>query len=193
MVARPPASYFRRLHFQKPDLYLTLLSFGSFAHYDEGTYTSKGLTPDQAKELSNERGPAILSNEESALQLSYPALQNRDGWTPIVLITEIRLNPGRRRDFIGLIRDRLTLGFSRDSGAGRPNVEIFQTEANGDPDRLFLFQHLRKFADLDTVEPLWSTSPKSKQSGFEEAYARCVRSSFVTVMQFRNDLSAFSK
>lgn len=176
--------------FSKSNHYLTLLSFGSFAHYDGGTYTSKGLTPEQAKELNARRAPTISANEESGIQLKYPEVPKRDDWTSIVLITEIHVVPGGADAFVKLIREQ---AIPPGSGNGRAQVEIYQTDANGDPDRLFLVQHLQKFADLDTADPLWSALPKTQRSAFDQAFGKCVRSSLVTVMQYRQDLSAFSQ
>ena len=50
------------------DLLFTLLRFSSFRHYDEGTYTSKGLTPEQAAELENRRGPMRTQHPHRAFR-----------------------------------------------------------------------------------------------------------------------------
>ena len=173
--------------FSQANRYLTLLSFGSFAHYDQGTYTSKGLTPEQARDLNSRRGPTISSNVESGILLRYPDKPGRDDASPIVLVTEIQVFPGKADGFVQLIKNQ---AIAARSARVRPKIEIYQTEANGDPDRLLMLQHLAKFADLDTANPLWSTLPKDRRAAFDNAFARDVRSSYVTIIRYRQDLSA---
>jgi hypothetical protein len=98
--------------------------------------------------------------------------------------------PGKTERFLRLIRE-VAVPAARKKGAGA--IEIYQTEANGDPDRIFLLQHLKTFADIDTANPLWSAIPNAQRAAFDEVFASCVRSSFVTVMRYRQDLSAFAK
>ena len=176
--------------FSPADRYLTLLSFGTFAHYDQGTYTSKGLTPEQAKELASRRGPTIAANQESGIQLRSSTGSGPDEQRPIVLITEIHALPGKADSLVKLIRQQEMRSVR---GKDSAQVEIYQTEANGDPDRLFVLQHLARFVDLDSALPLSSAAPIAQREQFNEAVARYVRSSYVTVMRYRPDLSSFAR
>jgi hypothetical protein len=170
--------------------YLTLLSFGSFAHYDEGTYTSKGLTHEQAKELSSRRTPTIVSNEESAIELKLTSGEKRSGFTPIVLLTEVHLAAGRTAAFVKLLHDAEA---QASRGEGVVDFEVYQTVAGGDTDRVFILQHLHRFAELDVSDPIRSAIPLAKRGLFDNAFAKCVLSTSVTVMRYRIDLSAVTE
>ena len=175
--------------FSSGNHYLTLLSFGSFAHYDEGTYTSKGLTPEQAEELSRRRTPTIASNEESAIELKLAAGDKRSSFTAIVLLTEVHLAAGRTTAFVNLLDDAKAPA-SRGEVA---DFEVYQTVAGGDTNRVFILQHLRRFAELDVSDPIRSAIPPAKRGLFDNAFSKCVISTSVTVMRYRTDLSAFNK
>jgi hypothetical protein len=93
----PACLVFSTATFGKSGLYWTLLPFSSFIHYDQGKYTDKGLTPEQAKELSARRVPTIESNHESAIALqvdSSLAPTGSDADYPLNLVTEYQLKPG---------------------------------------------------------------------------------------------------
>jgi hypothetical protein len=167
--------------FSPGNRYLTLLAFGSFAHYDEGTYTSKGLTQEQAKELSSRRTPTVAANVESALEPRLSMGEQSSGVPPLVLITEVHLAPGRSAAFVKLLQA------SRGKGV---DFEMYQTVAGGDPDRLFLLQHLHRFAELDVADPIRAAIPAAKRERFDSVWARCVLSRSITVMRYRSDLSA---
>ena len=73
----PACLVFSTATFGQSGLYFTLLPFDSFVHYDQGKYTDRGLTPDEAKAFSARRLPPIASNHESAIALHrdlYPCL-----------------------------------------------------------------------------------------------------------------------
>jgi hypothetical protein len=171
--------------FSPGNRYLTLLSFGSFSHYDEGTYTSKGLTPEQAKELSSRRGPTIASNEESAIELELASGEKRSGFTAIVLLTEVHLAAGRTAAFVKLLHDAETQA----SGGEVADFEVYQTVAGGDTNRVFILRHLHRFAELDVSDPIRAAIPPAKRALFDDAFAKCVLSTSVTVMRYRTDLS----
>jgi hypothetical protein len=172
--------------FSPGNRYLTLLAFGSFAHYDEGTYTSKGLTPEQAKELSSRRSPTVAANVESAIEQRLSAEAGSSSPTPLVLLTEVHLAPGRGAAFLKLLQEFAGKA-SRSEGV---DFEMYQTVAGGDPDRVFLLQHLHRFAELDVAEPIRSAIPPAERERFDDVFAKCVLSSSVTVMRSRTDLSA---
>jgi hypothetical protein len=184
----PSCLVFSPTTFSPGDRYLTLLAFGSFAHYDEGTYTSKGLTPEQAKELNSRRTPTVASNEESAIELKLSSGDGRGGPTPLVKLTEVHLAPGRTAAFVKLLHEA-GMQASREA----MDFEMYETVAGGDTDRVFLLQHLDRFAELDDSDPIRSAIPAAKRGLFDNVFAKCVLSTSVTVMRDRPDLSAITK
>jgi hypothetical protein len=172
--------------FSPGNRYLTLLAFGSFAHYDEGTYTSKGLTPEQAKELSGRRTPTVAANVESAIERRVSAEDGSSGGAPLVRFTELHLAPGRGAAFVKLLQE-LAGKASRGEGV---DFEMYQTVAGGDPDRVFVVQQLHRFAELDVSDPIRTAVPAAQRERFDDVWARCVLSRSVTVMRYRSDLSA---
>ena len=167
-------------------LYLTLLAFGSFAHYDEGTYTSKGLTPEEARDLSSRRAPAIAQNQESAIELQGSLSFIGQGSGVFVEITEIQLHAGALPVFSKLLEDLVLPAAHKANFAG---FEVYRTVAGGNPDRLFLIRRLRKFAELDVPDPLRNVMPESQQVEFDTGFSKCVAARSVHIMRLREDLS----
>lgn len=77
--------------------------------------------------------------------------------------------------------------------AVRRTLYVYQTAADGNPDRLFIIQHLHNFAELDAANPIRSVLPAGKRNIFDRAFANYVRSSYVTVMRYRQDLSTVAR
>ena len=75
-------------------LFFTLLRFSSFSHYDEGTYTSKGLAPEQAAELESRRGPTVAGNRESALTLHAEMSYTSSDPGNLVIFTDFAIRSG---------------------------------------------------------------------------------------------------
>jgi hypothetical protein len=172
--------------FSPPNRYLTLLSFGSFSHYDEGTYTSKGLTAEQARDLSSRRAPTIAANQESAIELQRDLSFIDTEKNSLVSITEIWLHPGSAPAFLKVLKEAALPAARKAKFA---SFEVYRTAAGGSPDRLFLLRHLRNFAELDAADSLRVAMSKAQQAEFDMVYSKSVASETVSIMRLRPDLS----
>jgi hypothetical protein len=172
--------------FSAQNQYFTLLAFGSFSHYDEGTYTSKGLTPEQAKDLSSRRGPTIANNQESAIELHRGSSFGDAGESPLVLVTEIWLHPGSAPAFLKVLKEMVLPAAQKAKFA---SFEVYETAAGGSPDRFFLMRGLRNFAELDASDALRAAMPRPQQAEFDEVFSKCVVSTNMRVLRVRSDLS----
>ena len=169
--------------FSPGNLFFTMLRFSSFRHYDEGTYTSRGLTPEQAAELNHRREPTITGNRESALSLhdevSYTGtdLHRHNDPGKLVIITDFTVRPGTLPTLIEYLRKVEVPEAHR---AGLLSSELYQVVAGGDTNRFLLFRRIEHFAELDGVAPFGDTVEQSGAS-----IANCVISSRTTVMRIQ--------
>lgn len=161
--------------------YLVMLSFRSYGHYDEGTYTSKGLTPEQASELSKRRGPTIRHNEESGFEEVFRHGPESTGTMPIVQITELTVHPGYESQVTAWLSKTL----AQSKGAA-----VYQSVAGGSTGRFLVFRYLARFADLDDLQPLVPKAPADAAA--THAWQQGVSAMRVTVMKMRDDLSTFA-
>ena len=184
----PACLVFSTATFGKSGLYWTLLPFGSFIHYDQGKYTDKGLTPEQAKELSARRTPTIESNHESAIALQVgsslaPTGSNAD--YPLNLVTEYQLKPGMTNAFLGTAKKTLLVG-AKKSGAAA--LEVFTTTLGDSPDRVFVATRLKKFQDLDAPDPILAGMSKLERNTWETLFATYCQHRETYVRRYRADL-----
>jgi hypothetical protein len=181
----PSCLVFAPTTLSSPNHYWILLPFTSFSHYDQGTYTSRGMTPEEAQNLGLRRNPTIASGVESIIELKAPLDSKPPDFSEIVLITEVHVTAGDGPAFLKLLREA--------SSPATPPMQTYQTVVDGDPDRLFILQPLHNFAELDTANSIRSALPAAKRQIFDRAFEKYVRSSYVTVMRYRQDLSAIAK
>ena len=185
----PECLVFSPTTFSPQSFYLTLLAFGSFGHYDQGTYTSKGLTPEQAKELSERRSPTVASNVESAIALvpevSYTSIKPGS----LALITDIEMTPGSFPALVSYMR-RVELPAAHQNQL--LSCELYQVVAGGDTNRFILVRRLDTFEQLDGITPFGNRvgSLKNLSGAFPTSPIRMVHT---TVMRVRADLSAAPK
>jgi len=154
--------------------YLVLLPFQSFTHYDEGTYTSKGMTPEQAKELSTRRGPTIKHNEETGFELAFHTGESLTPTTKIIHITDVQTRPGYEAEVIRALQT---------AQGTTHGLAVYRVVAGANTGRLLVMRFLDRFADMDKLPPL----PQAAQTA---AWKQGVISAQVTVMQQRPDLTA---
>jgi len=184
----PACLVFSTATFGKSNLYWTLLPFASFIHYDQGKYTDKGMTPEQAKELSARRVPTIESNHESAIALqmddSIDVRLNAD--YPLNLVTEYQLKPGMTSQFLGTVKKTLLDGAKK---SGAVALEVFTTTLGESPDRVFVVTRLKKFQDLDGPDPIVAGMSKLERNTWESLFATYFQHRETYVMRYRADLS----
>jgi hypothetical protein len=190
----PACLVFSTATFGQSGLYFTLLPFDSFAHYDQGKYTDKGLTPDEAKSLSARRLPPIASNHESAVALHRdlsilppPSITNAD--LPLNFFTEYLIRPGA--DNLEIVLDtikREMLPAARKSGVAA--FEVFTTTVGGSPERVLIVTRLKNFAQLDQPDPIQSSMSGVQLAGYRSMNVHYVEHSETYIMRYRADLSA---
>jgi hypothetical protein len=185
----PACLVFSTATFGQSDRYLTLLPFASFIHYDQGKYTDKGLTPDEAKALSARRTPPIVSNHESAIALHrelsiMPTVSNAE--YPINYFAEYHLRPGTAENFLEVVHDYL-LPAAKD--AGLLEFEVFTTTVGASPDRVIIVMRLKNFAQLDNPDFLESAMSSHHRNMWHDILSKTVDRTDTYVMRYRDDLS----
>jgi hypothetical protein len=185
----PACLVFSTATFGKSNLYWTLLPFSSFIHYDQGKYTDKGLTPEQAKELSARRTPTIESNKESAIALELdsslaPSGSNSD--YPLNVVTEYRLKPGITSDFVAAIKKWMLPG-ARKSGATA--LEVFTTRMGESPERVFVATRHKKFEELDGPDPILAGMSSSERNTWKGLSPTYIQEQEKYLMRYRADIS----
>jgi hypothetical protein len=185
----PACLIFSTATFGRSDRYFTLLPFGSFIHYDQGKYTDKGLTPEEAKALSARRVPPIASNHESAIALHrdlsvMPTVSNVE--YPINHFTEYSVRPGSLPTFLKVIHD-YALPAARK--AGLLEFEVFTTSVGESPDRVLIVTRLKNFAQLDQPDSLESQMSSHEREMWTEAISKLVEHRDTWIMRYRADLS----
>jgi hypothetical protein len=181
----PACLVFSPTTFSPHDQYLMLLSFGSFGHYDKGTYTSKGLTPEQASELSARRNPMVRANEESGIKLHAELSYLSDDPGALALVSDVEIRPGTLAALSSYIQ-RVEIPAAH--AAGLLSFELYQVVAGGDTNRYLLIRRFRTFKQLDGVLPFGDGAMARSKAG--ESAAKSVDRVRTTVMRVRADLSA---
>jgi hypothetical protein len=161
--------------FSPGNLFFTLLRFSSFRHYDEGTYTSKGLTPEEADALEKRRGPTIAGNRESAMTLHEEVSYSGSDPGSLVIVTDFTIRPGTLPILLDYIRK---VELPEAHRAGLLSSELYQVVAGGDTNRFLLFRRMQRFAQLDLVAPFGDTPGQQTAS-----IVNCVVSTRTTVMR----------
>jgi hypothetical protein len=185
----PACLVFSTATFGKSGLYWTVLPFSSFIHYDQGKYTDKGLTPEQAKELSTRRTPTIESNHESAIALqvdSSLAPTGTNAENPLNLVTEYQLKPGMTDSFVGTVKKTMLPGAKK---SGAVALGVLTTTLGESPERVFVVTRLKKFQDLDGPDPILAGMSKLQRNTWESLFATYFQHRETYVMRYRADLS----
>ena len=186
----PACLVFSTATFGQSDRYFTLLPFASFIHYDQGKYTDKGLTPEEAKALSARRVPPIASNHESAIalhkDLSIPATVSNAEY-PLNYVTEYQLRTGATDEFLKFISKDL-LPAARKTGA--LEFEVFTFTLGSSPDRVFIVTRLKNFAQLDQPDPIEAALSGVRRSQWLAGMAANVQHRETYIMRYRADISA---
>ena len=185
----PACLVFSTATFGKSGLYWTLLPFSSFIHYDQGKYTDKGLTPEQAKELSARRVPTIESNKESAIALeldSSLAPSGSNGDYPLNVVTEYQLKPGMTSQFLGTVKKTLLPGAKK---GGAVALEVFTTRMGESPERVLVVTRHMKFEELDGADAILAGMSKLERNTWESLFATFFQHRETYVMRYRADIS----
>jgi len=185
----PACLIFSTATFGQSDRYFTVLPFASFIHYDQGKYTEKGLTPEEAKALSARRIPPIASNHESAIALHpelsiLPTVSNAE--YPINHFTEYRLRPGNSTHFLKEIHDHLLPAAKK---AGLLEFEVFTTTVGESPDRILIVTRLKNYAELDQPDPIMAGMSRLQQDRWQEIVSNNIEHTDTWIMRYRADLS----
>ena len=171
----PECLVFSPTTFSPGNLFFTLLRFSSFRHYDEGTYTSKGLTSEQAIELDKRREPTIVGNRESAMTLHDEVSYSSSNPGSLVIVTDFTIRPGTLPALLEYLRK---VELPEAHRAGLLSSELYQVVAGGDTNRVLLFRRMERFAQLDRVAPFGDTVGQTAASIVD-----CVVTNRTTVMR----------
>jgi hypothetical protein len=183
----PSCLVFGPTTFSSAGSYLTFLSFGSFRHYDEGTYTSKGMTPDQARELSARRHPTIAANAESGIALHPEMSYLSQAQGNLALVTDLEIKPGT----LSILRDYVQhVELPAAHRAGFLSFELYQVVAGGSTTRYLLIRRFKTFSQLDGVIPFADGGRTGTGARAEAAISQSVEHTKTVVMRVRPDLSA---
>lgn len=180
----PQCLVFAPTTFSPGNLFFTLLRFSSFRHYDEGTYTSRGLTQEQAAELERRRAPTIAENRESALTLHEEVSYTSSHPGSLVIVTDFTIRPGTLPTLLAYLRK---VELPEAHRAGLSSSELYQVVAGGDTNRFLLFRRMERFAQLDQIAPFGDTVAQSAAKVHAEI-ANCVISNRTTVMRVENSI-----
>jgi hypothetical protein len=180
----PACLIFSTATFGQSDRYFTVLPFASFIHYDQGKYTDKGLTPEEAKALSARRVPPIAANHESAIALHpelsiLPTVTNAE--YPINHFTEYRLRPGASKQFLAIVQKSLLPAAKK---AGLLEFEVFTTTVGESPDRILVVTRLKNYAVLNESDPI-----ESELNKLPDTVGKLVERRDTWIMRYRADLS----
>ena len=185
----PACLIFSTATFGQSDLYFTALPFASFIHYDQGKYTDKGLTPEEAKALNARRIPPIAANHESAIAFHpdlsiLPTVSNTE--YPVNYFRDYRLRPGAAPHFFAFVHDVLLPAAKK---AGALEFEVFSTTVGESPDRVLIVTRLKRYEELDHGDAIEAALSEKERARWNEVLAHDVdrRTSFI--MRYRADLS----
>lgn len=170
--------------FSPPNLFFTLLRFSSFEHYDEGTYTSRGMTPQQAADLRSRREPAIRENTEMAIELHEQVSFTSPGPGALVRIVEFTIRPGTLPQLYRYVRG---VELPAAHKAGMRSSELYQVVAGGETNRFLLLQRFDRFTQLDAVAPFGDIAAPSGTPGSIDG---CVQSTRTIVMRVQSQQEA---
>ena len=183
----PACLVFSTATFGESNRYFTLLPFASFLHYDQGKYTDKGLTPDEAKALAARRNPPVVSNHEAAFilfrDLSFFA--NNEA-KPLNMFFEYHVRPGTMDTFMKSIRDLIAPAAKK---SGLPSFEVFQTATGASPDLILLVYRLDNFAQLDNPDPVLAQLTPAQSESWKHTLATTVDHVDSFILRYRPDLS----
>ncbi|WP_263367514.1 hypothetical protein [Edaphobacter bradus] len=185
----PACLIFSTATFGQSDRYFTVLPFASFIHYDQGKYTDKGLTPEEAKALSARRVPPIASNHESAIALhrdlsTLPTASNAE--YPTSYFTEYRLRPGTSAAFLKAVHDFMLPAARK---ANLIEFEVFTTTVGESPDRILIVTRLKNFAQLDQPDPIESNMSVGQRTAWHSVAKELTQHRDTWIMRYRADLS----
>ena len=185
----PACLIFSTATFGQSDRFFTVLPFASFIHYDQGKYTDKGLTPEEAKALSARRVPPIASNHESAIALHpelsvLPTVTNAE--YPINHFTEYRLRPGASVTFLAVVKNHLLPAAKK---AGVLEYEVFTTTVGESLDRILIVTRLKNYAVLDQPDPVEAALSAADRTLWHDTLTKTVDHRDTFIMRDRADLS----
>lgn len=167
--------------------YLTLIGFGSFSHYDEGTYTSKGLTPEQASKLRERREPAIAANRESGLALLPDVSYQTPATAPLMLITDLTIAPGTLPELLRYLR---LVEIPAAHSEAIASFQLYQVVAGGATNRFLLMRGMKSFAQMDRVPPFGDSLENESDHASRQTIVGCVLQVRSTIMRQRTGIGS---
>ena len=176
----PACLVFSSALFGDANRYLTLIPFGSFAHFDQGKYNPSGLSLEEEHALT----PAPAAHTTQSVltlvpDLSFSHIPPND--RPLTLFTEYTLRPGTLDAFLALARTTL-LPLARKSAL--PSFQVFTTAVGANQDRVLVVTRLDSFSQLDHLPLTPDSAP------WQDFQSRAIAATTTSLLRYRPDLSA---
>jgi hypothetical protein len=166
--------------------YSTVVPLDNYAHYDEGTYYSRGATAEERAGIEKKRSAAIVSSEESSMLLIGSLSIIDEKFSPMIRLTEIQVKPGMQQSFYD---DIAKIQLPAAKKAGIADFETFKTLIGNSPDRMFTVVGMNKFAELDAGNKIFAAMSKEDMATFVANTAKYSEKVSYAILEFRKDLS----
>jgi hypothetical protein len=169
------------------DKFVILIPLDHYAHFDEGTYFSKGASAEEQKRINGERARAEVSANESTVNLIGSLSLDSNKEPHFMHVTEIQVRPGMQQGFYDDV-EKMELPAAKK--AGLTDFWVYKTLQGGSPDRMFIVTPFDKFADMDKGNPLFAAMGKENFASFQQHTAAYTEKVSYSVAVYRKDLSA---
>jgi hypothetical protein len=166
--------------------YYTVIPLDNYAHYDDGTYYSKGSTAEERAGIDKKLTAATISSEESSMLLIGSLSIPYDNLPHYLRLTEIQVRPGMQEGFYDDIEKILLPAAKK---AGMPIFETYKTLIGNSPDRMFSVTGMDKFAELDAGNKMFAAMSKEEMAKFQEHTAKYSEKVSYAILAYRKDLS----
>jgi hypothetical protein len=165
--------------------YYTVIPLDNYAHYDAGTYYSRGATAEERAGIEKKRGAAMISSEESSMLLIGSLSIVDEKVSPLIRVTEIQVRPGMQEGFYD---DIAKIELPAAKKAGMTDFETYKTLI-GNPDRMFTVVAMDKFAELDKGNKVFAAMSKEDMATFETNTAKYSLKVSYSILEYRKELS----
>ncbi len=166
--------------------YYTVIPLDNYAHYDAGSYYSRGATAEERAAIEKKRAAAMISSEESSMLLIGSLSIMDEKVSPLIMVTEIQLRPGMQESFYDDV-EKIQLPAAKK--AGLTSFETYKTLIGNSPDRMFSVVPVAKFAELDKGNKIFAAMSKEDRATFMANTAKYSEKVSYALLEYRKELS----
>jgi len=167
--------------------FVIVVPFDKYAHYDEGTFFSKGASSEEQKRIMTDRAKAEISVDGSSINFIAGLSINSDKTPRYLHVTEIHVRPGMQQGFYDDVEKILLPAAKK---AGLADYWTFKTLQGNNPDRMFSIIPIEHYADLDKGNPLFAAMGKENFATFQQHTATYTEKVSYSIVEHRKELSA---